>query len=74
MVRLSEAFKNLLETAPEALHSELCIATADEAGVVLVRRRRDKEGPVTEVIDPGLNDESIEAATAQLSAVMNLDA
>ena len=49
-------------------------ATADEAGVVLVRRRRDKEGPVTEVIDPGPNDESIEAATAQLSAVMNLDA
>ena len=49
-------------------------ATADEAGVVIVRRRRDKEGPTTEVIDPGLDNESIEAATLQLSAVMNLDA
>jgi hypothetical protein len=49
-------------------------ATADEAGVVIVRRRRDKEGPMTEVIDPGLDNESIEAATLQLSAVMNLDA
>ena len=49
-------------------------ATAGEPGVVLVRRRGDKEGPVTEVTDPGLNDESIEAATAQLGAVMNVDA
>lgn len=48
-------------------------ATADEAGVVIVRRRKDKEGPTTEVIDPGLDNESIESATVQLSAVMNLD-
>jgi hypothetical protein len=49
-------------------------ATRDEVGAVLVRRRGDKEGPVIEVIDPGLDDASIEAATKQLSAVMNLDA
>ena len=48
-------------------------ATKDEAGVITVRRRRDKEGPFTQVIDPGLDDEAIESATKQLSAVMNLD-
>lgn len=48
-------------------------ATKDEVGVITVRRRRDKEGPLTEVIDPALDDESIEAATKQLSLVMNLD-
>lgn len=49
-------------------------ATGGEPGVVLVRHRRDKEGPVIEVVDPGMDNDSIEAATKQLSAVMNLEA
>lgn len=48
-------------------------ATKDARGVITVRRRKDKEGPLTEVIDPGLDDDSIESATGQLSAVMNLE-
>jgi hypothetical protein len=43
-------------------------------GLIRVRRRRDKDGPLTEVIDPAMDDEAIESATLQLSAVMNLDA
>lgn len=42
-------------------------------GRILVRRRGEKDAPSIEVIDPGLDDQSIEAATQQLSAVMNLD-
>lgn len=42
-------------------------------GLILVRRRGEKDAPPIEVIDPGLDDDSIEAATQQLSAVMNLD-
>jgi len=48
-------------------------ATSDQRGTITVRRRKDKEGPFTQVIDPGLDDQAIEAATKQLSVVMNLD-
>lgn len=44
-----------------------------QPGVIRVRRRGEKDAPPIEVIDPGLDDESIESALQQLSAVMNLD-
>jgi hypothetical protein len=42
-------------------------------GVIRVRRRGEKDAPPSEVIDPGLDDESIESAFQQLSVVMNLE-
>ncbi len=48
-------------------------ASADGPGVLLVRVRGEKEAPPIEVVDPGLDDEAIEAATEQIAAVMNLD-
>ena len=47
--------------------------TGDAPGLLLVRRRGEKEAPPIEVVDPGLDDEAIESATEQIAAVMNLD-
>lgn len=48
-------------------------AVAGRRGIVRVRRRGEKDAAPIEVIDPGLDDDAIEAATEQIAMVMNLD-
>ncbi len=49
-------------------------AKNDEPGCLVVRvRQRGGQGEVFEVIDPGLDDETIMQATEELGQVMNLD-
>jgi len=49
--------------------------TKTEQGVLVVRRRqRGGEGQLFDVIDPGLDDDTIAQATEELGQVMNLDA
>lgn len=49
-------------------------AANDEQGVLIVRRRqRGGEGELFDVIDPGLDDETIMQATEELGQIMNLD-
>ncbi|USN98575.1 MAG: hypothetical protein H6810_10425 [Phycisphaeraceae bacterium] len=42
-------------------------------GSISVRRRGEKDAPPMEVVDPGLDDDAIDAATEQIAMVMNLD-
>ena len=50
-------------------------ATKDQQGVLVVRRRqKGGEGQLFDVIDPGLDNETIAQATEELGQVMNLDA
>lgn len=48
--------------------------TAGKPGVLRVRRRREKNPEMIEVIDPGMHDAAVEAATEQIGRIMNLDA
>ncbi|MGV6814885.1 MAG: hypothetical protein ACWA5W_07760 [Phycisphaerales bacterium] len=49
-------------------------ARADEPGCLVVRlRQRGGQGELFEVVDPGLDDETIAQATEELGQVMNLD-
>ncbi len=43
-------------------------------GSMQVRRRGDQDKTLSEVIDPGMDDEAIEAATDQIGNIMNMDA
>jgi len=50
-------------------------ASKDKQGVLVVRQRqKGGEGQLFEVVDPGLDDETIMQATEELGQVMNLDA
>lgn len=49
-------------------------AESGKTGVLRVRRRRDAAGEVLEVVDPGMDDAAVEAATEQIGRIMNLDA
>jgi len=50
-------------------------ATSTAQGVLVVRQRqKGGEGPIYEVVDPGLDDETILQASEELGQVMNLDA
>lgn len=49
-------------------------ASAGKTGVLRVRRRRDAAGELLEVVDPGMDDAAVEAATDQIGRIMNLDA
>lgn len=42
-------------------------------GSMQVRRRGDQEKMLCEVVDPGMDDDAIEAATEQIGNIMNLD-
>lgn len=44
------------------------------SGVLRVRWRRDAAGEVFEVVDPGMDDAAVDAATDQIGRIMNLDA
>ncbi len=47
----------------------------DQPGVLVVRQRqKGGDGPLFEVIDPGLDDDTIAQATEELGQIMNLDA
>lgn len=49
-------------------------ASADEPGVLVVRQRiKGGGGPLFDVIDPGLDDETIAQAAEEIGQVMNLD-
>ncbi|RMH14332.1 MAG: hypothetical protein D6695_01555 [Planctomycetota bacterium] len=49
-------------------------ATGSTPGVLRVRRRGDKSDELTEVVDPGMDDQTVEAVTEQIGRIMNLDA
>lgn len=49
-------------------------AAAGKSGTLRVRRRRDAAGEMIEVVDPGMDDAAVEAATDQIGRIMNLDA
>lgn len=49
-------------------------ATADEPGLLVLRQRvKGGDGPLFQVADPGLDDETIAQATEEIGQVMNLD-
>ncbi|MFG0298157.1 MAG: hypothetical protein ACF8K1_00945 [Phycisphaerales bacterium JB047] len=48
--------------------------SGDEPGLLVLRQRvKGGEGPLFEVVDPGLDDEAITAASEEIGQVMNLD-
>ncbi|GAB4382883.1 MAG: hypothetical protein Kow0022_01400 [Phycisphaerales bacterium] len=42
-------------------------------GVLRVRRRREQNPELIEVVDPGMDDAAVEAVTEQIGRIMNLD-
>jgi hypothetical protein len=49
-------------------------ASGGEPGVLVLRQRvKGGEGPLFEVVDPGLDDEAVAAASEEIGQVMNLD-
>lgn len=47
--------------------------TAGKSGRLRVRRRKEQNPEIIEVVDPGMDDEAIEAATEQIGRIMNVD-
>ncbi|MCL4220522.1 MAG: hypothetical protein KJZ65_04045 [Phycisphaerales bacterium] len=50
------------------------VVGSGKPGLLRVRRRRDAAGEVIQVVDPGMDDAAVEAATEQIGRIMNLDA
>ena len=49
-------------------------AKGDEPGVLVLRQRiKGGEGPLFNVIDPGLDDDAVAQASEEIGQVMNLD-
>lgn len=46
---------------------------AGKPGCLRVRRRKEQNPEMIEIVDPGMDDEAIEAATEQIGRIMNLD-
>lgn len=42
-------------------------------GTMVVRRRGTPDAPTIEIIDPGMDDEAVEAAVEQIGQIMNVD-